>query len=156
MTPTTAMAATAESADYPRGAARVDSGPGAPHVHLAFLLGIGGWATACPADYAGLDGAGEGRQVRPVLDLIDCPVCLTAGKQVTLANREVAERQHRDALSRGILTAFLRWAAEEHPDGGAVLAVYAGGTRLHAMRPDERARAVELWLEATRERPGDA
>jgi len=144
-----------ETADFPRGAGRVESGPGARWVHLVLDLGIGGgWSTACPADFVGLDTAGPGRQVREVAELIDCPQCMAAGgRQVGAVNREVAERGQRDALARGIVTAFLRWAAEEHPEGGVALAVYAGSTRLHPMRPDERDRAIDLWLEATRERP---
>lgn len=151
VTDTRAMAATAVVADLPRAAGRVDSGRGAAYVHLVFQLD-GGWVTACPADFEGLDGAGEGRQVRQVLAPVDCGVCLVDARDlVDAVNREVAERQQGDALAAGLVTAFLRWAAQEYPEGGAVLAVYDGGTRLHAMRPDERERAIALWLEATRE-----
>ncbi|MFI7608834.1 hypothetical protein ACIBTV_27490 [Micromonospora sp. NPDC049366] len=147
-----AMVATAEAAELPRGAGRVDSGPGARYVHLVFLLG-GGWATACSADYAGLDGAGEGRHVRSVAELVDCPDCLSSGRsEVAAVNRYVAEQQRQESRERELLAGFLRWASEEYPidEGGAVLAVYASGTRLHAMRADERAHAIELWLASRR------
>lgn len=144
----------ARAADLSCSPGRVDSGPDAAAVHLAVLLGGTRWTTACPADYVGLDGAGETRQVRPVHELVDCPTCITEARdQVREVNELVNDAASRDALARGIVTAFLRWAAEEYPDGGAMLAVYAGTTRLHAMRADERARAVEMWIEATRERP---
>ncbi|MEU7591167.1 hypothetical protein AB0A95_33345 [Micromonospora sp. NPDC049230] len=150
------MAEMVRTADLLRSAGRVDSGPGVSAVHLVVLLGGTRWATACPADYAGLDGAGETRQVRLVSELVDCPACLTEARdQVREVNQQITELLDRDALARGLLTAFLRWAAESYPDGGAVLATYAGDTRLHAMRDDERARAVELWIESTRERPTD-
>lgn len=153
---TTAVAETAARAGYPAAAGRVGSGPGRAYAHLVFLLGDGGWATACPADYAGLDGAGEGRQVRPALDLVDCPDCLAdGGELVDAVNRVVVGQMQREAEARALLTRFFDWAASECPvgDGGAVLAVYDGGTRLHPMKPDERARAVEAWLESARRYP---
>lgn len=149
---TTAVAAGAR-ADYPRAAGRVDSGPGEAYVHLVFLLPGPAqvWVTACPADMG--DGLWA-RSVRPELALVDCPVCLAgAGGLVSAVNRDVAERQWAEATSRELLAGFIDWAAAEYPDGGAVLAVYDGGTRLYAMRPDERARAVELWLESRRVYP---
>lgn len=152
--PTKVFAALGEAC-LPSGAGRVESGTGRRFVHLVFHLADAGWATACPADFEGLDGAGPGRQVRPVLDLVDCPACLTAGEQVDAVNAVVAGQLRREAEARELLAGFFRWAASECPigDGGAVLAVYDGGTRLHPMTPDERARAVELWVESTRRYP---
>lgn len=153
VTDTRAMAATAVTADLPRAAGRVDSGPGAAYVHLVFLLGDG-WVTACPADFEGLDGAGEGRQVRQVLAPVDCGLCLVDARDlVDAVNRAVAECQQGETAARELLARFLDWAAAEYPDGGAVLAAYDGGTRLHPMRFDERARAVDLWLESRRRYP---
>lgn len=151
-------AAAAPAADTPpRYPGRVESGPGAAYAHLAFLLGDSGWATACSGDTGG--GDPWGRQVRPVFALVDCPDCLSDDRDlVDAVNREVAERQRREAMARELLLGFLRWSAEEYPvgEGGAVLALYAGGTRLHAMRAAERERAVDLWLESSRPRPGGA
>lgn len=156
MTMTTgALAETSVAAGLPRAAGRVESGPGAPYVHLAFLVGGGaGWATACPADYEGLDLAGDGRQVRPVMERIDCGLCLVDARDlVDAVNRAVAECQQSEGAARTLLARFLDWAAAEYPDGGAVLAAYDGGTRLHPMRFDERVRAVDLWLESQRRPP---
>jgi hypothetical protein len=143
----------------PRAAGRVESGPGAAHVHLAFLLGDAGWSTACLADHAGLDAVEvfEGRQVRPVLAPITCPDCTAAGSRlVDVVNDEVAALLERETAARELLAGFLAWAASECPigDGGAVLAVYDGSTWLHAMRPDERERTIAAWLEETRRYPG--
>lgn len=140
----------------PRAAGVVVSGPGAEHVHLVFRQDTG-WVTACPASAGGRDGS-WGRQVRPALELIDCPVCTAeAGDLVAAVNRGVSRQQQYEAAARKVVVEFLQWAAAEYPldEGGAVLAIYAGSTRLHPLRTEERAQAVDLWLAARRRYPGD-
>lgn len=154
-----ATADTRTRVEYPRTAGRVDSGPGAPYVHLAFLvLGEDGWATACPADAGGVapDAVGDpwGRQVRPALARIDCGACIVDARDlVDEVNRAVAEAIAAEEGARAVLARFFDWAATEYPEGGAVLAVYAGDTRLHPTRLDERRRVVDAYLAAERRFP---
>lgn len=143
-------------------AGRVDSGPGAPNVHLVIRPHGGGWMTICPTERkerAGVDPwQWPARPVRPVLALVDCPACLASTRDlVDTVNQAVADQQEHEVTARELLVEFLRWCGEEYPrdEGGATLAVYAGGTRLSPMKVDERERAIDLWLESTRRYPGD-
>ncbi|WP_431935775.1 hypothetical protein [Micromonospora sp. RP3T] len=138
--------------DFPASAGRVGSGPGEPYTHLALRLDDAhGWSTACPAD---ITDENEERHVAPVLASIDCPACLADGAGlVQVVNRHVAEATWAEERTRSVLAGFLDWAAEEYPHGGAVLAVYAGDTRLHPTRQDERARIVEAFVADRRRIP---
>lgn len=136
-----------------RAAGRVDSGPEAGMVHLIWRnRDDEQWRTACPAGGIG----GKRRQARPSLELIDCAGCARQeAALVGVVNRLVGEQLAELGHARGLVEAFLAWAATDDglDDGGVVLAVYAGATRLHPVRADERDKLIARWLEARRRYP---
>jgi hypothetical protein len=141
----------------PRWAAgRVASGPDAHLVHLISRRGDGDdarWRTACPA---GGVGTGRGRQVTPALELVDCGGCYRAeANLVQVVNGLVGDQLAELGRARELVEAFLAWAATDDglDPGGVVLGVYAGDVRLHAVRPDERAKLIDRWLDTRRRYP---
>jgi hypothetical protein len=150
------MSGTADQAEaLPRWAAgRVASGSEAHLVHLVTRYGEPvRWRTACPASRASKAGV---RQVTPALELVDCSGChAKEPRLVEVVNKLIGEQLAELAHARDLVAAFLDWAGTDDglDEGGVVLAVYAGGTKLHPVRADEREKLIARWLEARRRYP---
>jgi len=137
-------------------AGRIDRGADAEQVHLIERLGAGRWRTRCPA------GGNRGRDLlppvnaSPTLAPIDCAGCLDcAGDLVRVVNVVVGEQLAELARAGNLVKAFLAWATLDTrlDDGGVVLAIYAGSTRLHPVTSAERNGLLARWLETRRKYP---
>lgn len=105
------------------------------------------WRAEC-----GADGANDQRRpVVPVNDQVRCGDCLDLAPAMCAAvgDRVTAELDARRAENEGI-TAFLAWASNRD----AVLASYAGDTRLRALLEHGRARLLDEWATVCHREPG--
>lgn len=120
-------------------------------VHLVALVDPDSWtwSTACPIDGIG----GRRHTVHTVRRPVDCPSCLAVQPSLIAAvNHRVEYDAAARAVERGAVTRFLAWAAEND----AVLAGYAGDTKLHALLEHGRERLINDWMRETgkAKRPG--
>jgi hypothetical protein len=145
---------TPPTALVPRMAAgKLDRGADAGRIHLIERQRDGRWRARCPA---GDHGGPHRAQARPTLSPIDCDGCLAGdGDLVRVVNVIIGEQLAELTRAAALVEAFLDWAAIDTglDQGGAVLAIYAGGTRLHPVVSDERRGLVGRWVQTRREYP---
>ena len=118
--------------------------PGCPDdgdaVHLIVQTSaVRQWATQCQADVVGLPQDAAPRQIRPVLEEIDCKACFRSAEDLVVGvNMLIKAQRRRRKGDAAAVTAFLQWLRTQN----VVLADYGGDTRLRAipsvraLRPD--------------------